>query len=256
MIASKYSLVAALLVASCSAQNLRRKLPKNEFCKPVPLFVEPTTGLGVYDADVFFVAITNGKVMDPFVLEEVMVPSYNNITDCSYLLGSTRELLECEAIPNAESPDPNSILVKCNYLTNTKDPFPAISYQGQPEAIAKCACTCKADLVIEGLFLGDTCSCFCDPHKTDCECIVPSVSDYIGEINAAYANSTALLEGEELGKLIRVYEVPLLDHEICGSPNTTSYNLTGVCPGLETPAFAKQFTLPPTDAPTDRYVSL
>ena len=254
MMNSKLFLLAGLLVSSCSAESfLRRVLKKNEFCTPVPLFVNPFSGQPIYDGDIFFMAITNGKPMDTFALEAVMPLSYNNITDCGFLLGATREILECTSILEAQSNDPNAILIKCAYLTNTIDPFPAVTYEEQPEAVAKCACTCKGDREVEGLFLDGECNCYCDPKNVDCECAVPSVTQYITSINAAYSRSniTSLTAGVN-GALTRIYEVPLLDHEDCGSPNATSYNLTGVCPGALTEAFSSQFTEPPTDAPTDR----
>ena len=243
----------SLLVSSVSAESfLRRALKKQEFCIPVPLFVNPFSGQAIYDGDIFFMAVTNGKPMDIFALQALMPISYNNITDCGFLLGSAREMLECTGIPEAETNDPNAMLIKCAYLTNTIDPFPAVTYEEQPEAIAKCACTCGGNSEIEGIFIDGECTCYCDPKNVECECAVPSVTQFIESINTAYSMSDVTsLEAGVNGALTRIYEIPLLDHEACGSPNATSYNLTGVCPGALTEAFASQFTEPPTDAPTD-----
>jgi hypothetical protein len=249
MITAKFSLLAAFLAASCSAEttHLRRQLKKVEFCKPVALSIDPFTGLPKYEADVYFAAVTNGAPLDGFALQAAMPSSYNGVVDCSYLLGSTRELLECEVVGSAVSEDPNAVLVKCAYLSNSKDGETVIE-NVQEIAISRCACLCEQERQVVGLFLDDQCSCFCEPQKEECQCTPPASTDFVSAINAAYSNSTI---GETAdARITRMYELDLFGFEECGSPNATTFNITGVCPGLETAAFSRLFTEPPTDSPT------
>ncbi|KAG7349742.1 hypothetical protein IV203_012339 [Nitzschia inconspicua] len=252
MIPIKFSLFAAFLAATSMAEtandsNLRRKVKKTSFCKPVAVSIDAFTGLPNYDTDVYFAAITNGAPLDAFALQAIMPASYNGIVDCSYMIGSIRELLECEVVEGAESDDPNAILVKCAYMTNTKDGDTVIE-PVQDVAVSKCACTCGGDQALVGLMLGSECNCFCQPQKNDCECMAPDSTEFITAINGAYSNSTM---GETVdARVTRIYEVELLDFENCGSQNTTTFNISAVCPGLESSAFSSLFTTPPSTSPT------
>ncbi|KAG7349745.1 hypothetical protein IV203_012342 [Nitzschia inconspicua] len=252
MIASKFSLFLAFLAATCVAEtvndsNLRRKVKKTSFCKPVAVSIDAFTGLPNYDTDVYFTAVTNGAPLDAFALQAIMPASYNGIVDCSYMIGSIRELLECEVVEGAESDDPNAILVKCAYMTNTKDGDTVIE-PIQDVAVSRCACACGGDQALVGLMIGSECNCFCQPQKNDCECMAPDSTEFITAINGAYSNSTM---GETVdARVTRIYEVELLDFEECGSQNTTTFNITAVCPGLESSAFSSLFTTPPSTSPT------
>jgi hypothetical protein len=254
MSATKFSLSVALLAGNCIAgptldshPHLRRQLQNVAFCNPVALSTDPITGLPNYSEDVFFAAFTNGAPLDGFALQYVMPSSYNGIVDCSYMLGSTRELLECEIVEGVLSKGPNVFLVKCAYLTNSKDGANVIE-NFQEMAVSKCACICEEDRKIAGLLLDSQCNCFCNPQKYDCECMAPNTSVFVSAINAAYVNSTI---GETTeARITSIYRIDPLDFDDCDAPNSTTFNSTGFCLGLETAAVSNHSTRPPSPSPT------
>lgn len=212
---------------------------ETEYCKPVPIFVDEF-GLDHYSTEKLFAVYVEGansKNADGAALTAAMSEAYNRRVDCSYSLGSTRALANCEVVTDAVEIVDDAVLVECQeYSTNSADGAVFLGKTKQDT----CDCSCEKDgeeQIFKQLVLDEVCDCFCGkPSEKDCLCPAPYYDRFIKVWNRIYQEATA---NETNVLIVDLMEVTLLAPDDCESGEITTFNKSFVCPGNKTAALGK-----------------
>jgi hypothetical protein len=229
------------------AGHLRRELqtPEVAQCSAVPLRVR-SDGRGVRFATFYVALFQTGfeNPLDYFDVCDAFLDSYNGNTECSALNGSFREVGSCDVITDAEGP-PGGLLLKLEYFANVVDGDVIFG----EEAATTCECNCggSSSQTVIGVYLADTCSCFCDPEEFECACPAPPQESVVSSMNEFYPTLAGITT--DPGRFIGAFQLEKLDIQAC-NVTVTTFNTTSLCPGLESAAFANELTNFPTPSPS------
>lgn len=217
----------------------------DDTCDPVPLRIRGNGEGVLFDSMYVGAFYDNGTnpIMDEFELCDAYMDAYNNNTKCEHLAGSFREIGACQVLSEAVGPE-NSKLLKLEYFSNSVNG--SVLYAPE-ETNGECSCLCgQGQEAIVGIEYQGTCVCFCEPQDYDCDCIPPTEDTVVDYTNKYYSAS---VQGTTI-KFTDLPQLELLDIFECDT-NTTIYNETSVCPGMESQAFSDLLTDFPSASPTE-----
>jgi hypothetical protein len=221
----------------------------NSFCTPTPLSIGDD-GLPRYIEDKVLVVVVESSetsVVDRIALGETLGTAYTSAVDCSYSLGSIRELKDCEVIPESiSSPDAQVFLVRCmEYYSNSMDNGIFMSEEDL-YGFGTCECSCTADgadpfpqLVSKS----GECDCPCG-DSPDCVCYPPFVNTLLENWNSLYQNVTDDVLSIDV-TIVDLIEVTVLDPADCDAGEETFINGTIICPGNRTTVFDGKVSINP-----------
>jgi len=229
---------------------------KNQFCTPTPIWTG-ADGLPRYSEDkvviVFLDETNTTNSVDLAALGATMAPAYNAGVNCTYTLGSQRELRDCEVVPDAVPDDEGEVfMIRCaEFISNSVDNDVFIG-EDDMYGIGACECSCEDGDAFPQL-VRETGYCDCPCTVTpNCACYPPYIETFLSTWNEMYQkNVTGTAAVTSSGMTIAdVIEVTVLDPDDCDSGIETTFNGTVICPGNSTAAFAKWFTDSPSATPT------